>query len=212
MLHAQDFSEEDTVERVIGAKGFDWDIRFGFSLPFLGNARELVSDSDDPDDPDNHDAAIAANVLAFVLAPVLSSISLGANFQYTIVPKLLAPGIYADIHFNILTWFFAGVFTNWETTFLLLQPEIRFYNQLQLTDSFGLEPFFGYNFMYINISGFGIDKFKEYIPLLNAGMVLKLGESFGLEYSYNFSTRRNSENHWSPKLHRLSFSWALRRR
>lgn len=193
MLHAQESTE--TSASGAGAKGFDWDIRFGFSFPFIGNADEAIEMD-----------GVAATALSLLLAPALSSLSLGATFQYTVVPKLLAPGIYADIQFNLLTWFFVGVFSNWEKNFLLLQPEIRLYNQFQLSDSFGIEPFFGFNFMYINV-----DTFKESIPLMNAGVVLKMGSSFGFEYSYNFSNRK-AVGAWSPKIHRIGFSWALRDR
>jgi len=183
MLHAQDAGD-----------GFDWDVRFGLSFPIIGNFNTFT-------DGDN----IPFGSLMFALA--FSSISLGGGVQYTIVPHFIAPGIYADVHFNLFSWFIVGAFSNWDYDFILLQPEVRIYNQFQFTKSFGVEPFFGINYIYIGIT----DTFREYIPLMNAGFVMKLGDSFGFEYSYNFSNR-NIEDGWTPKFHRIGFSWGLRDR
>ncbi|MDR2941089.1 MAG: hypothetical protein LBV17_00660 [Treponema sp.] len=188
IAHAQE--SESTDGDAKPGTGFDYDIRLGFSFPIIGNFKELSGVN----------LPFASSLLAFAFV----SISLGGGVQYTIVPHLLAPGIYADLHFNLFSWFLVGAFTNWEKNLMLLQPGIRFYNQLKLTDSFCLDPFFGINYIYM-----GLDNFRENVLLMAAGFVLKLGNSFGFEYCYNFPTRPIAEG-WSPKIHRIGFSWSLK--
>jgi hypothetical protein len=189
MLHAQEADEGDAGQD--SANGLGWNIRFGISFPFIGNFNTFSEEDNVP-----------FGSLMFGLA--FSSISLGGGIQYTIVPHFLAPGIYADVHFNLISWFIVGAYTNWEYNFILLQPEVRLYNQFQVTDTFGFEPFFGINYIYIGMT----DTFRALIPLMNAGFVVKLGSAFGFEYCYNFSSR-NLEEGWAPKIHRIGFSWKL---
>jgi len=190
MLHAQETGVSGSP-----SSGLDWDIRFGISLPFISN----FSSFPDKDDVPFETIAPMWFALAF------SSVSLGGGVQYTVIPHFIAPGIYADVHFNFFSWFIAGVFSDWKYNFMLLQPEIRAYNQFQFTKSFGFEPFFGINYMYIRIT----NNFRETIPLMNAGFVLKFGNSFGFEYSYNFSGKP-LEDGWTPRIHRIGLSWSFR--
>jgi hypothetical protein len=177
--------------------GFDWDIRFGISFPFVTN---IVAYNDD-----NGEEIKALSVAGGMLsALVFSSLSLGVGFQYTIVPHVIAPGIYADVHFNAPSWFLVAIFTDWEQSFLLVQPGVRFYNNFQITKSFGIDPFYGINFMYININ----DK-KETMPLMNGGFVLK-GKSFAFEYCFIIPNKKTDK--WTPSVHRIGFSWTLRDR
>jgi hypothetical protein len=195
MLHAQESAEETS-----GGKpetGFDWDIRFGMSFPFIANFSEFTEGENIP-------------FMSMLVSFALSSISLGGGVQYTIVPHLLTPGIYADIHFNVLLWSIVGLVTNWETNLMLIQPEIRFYNQFRLNRGLALEPFFGVNFVYITMN-LDKDRLNGSIPLMNAGFILKLGDSFGFEYCYNFSNMAIGDG-WAPKIHRIGFSWGLRDR
>jgi len=197
MLHAQDY-DSDSTSSGTGGRGFDWDIRFGISFPYLSNFG-TIADSNDK----------TLSVLGGLLSPLaFSSLSLGVGFQYTIVPHVLAPGIYADVHFNVLSWFFVGLFSDWKYTFLLLQPGLRFYNQFQITKSFAIEPFYGFNFMYIGIG----EEYKESLILANAGVVLKIGSSFGIEYCYIIPNNIGGAKDWAPSIHRFSFSWGLRDR
>jgi len=193
MLHAQEFDEE-TVAGEKSIKGFDWDIRLGISFPFISNLKDYTEDKTIP-------------FGSTLLALAFSSISLGGGFQYTIVPHLLVPGIYTDLHFNLLSWFIVEAFDNWEYNYMLLQPGIRLYNQFQFTKTAGIEPFFGVNYVYISLS----DTFKKSIPLMNVGFVFKLGNMFGIEYCYNFS-KKISKDAWIPRIHRINFSWSLRSR
>jgi hypothetical protein len=190
MLYAQESTERDGNS----ADGLDWDVRFGISFPFIDNFGTFT-------DGDNIPFGSMLLALAF------SSISLGGGIQYTVVPHFLAPGIYADIHFNVFSWFIVGAFSNWEFNFMLLQPGLRLYNQFQFTKTFGLEPFFGVNYIFIGMT----NSFRKNIPLMMAGFVLKLGDSFGFEYCYNFSNKPLVEG-WTPKIHRIGFSWSLRDR
>jgi len=186
MLHAQD--EGDAGQEP--TNGLDWSIRFGISFPFIGNFNTFTGGDNIP-------------FGSFMFGLAFSSISLGGGIQYTIIPHFLAPGIYADVHFNLFSWFIAGAYNNWEYNFMLLQPGVRVYNQFQLTETFGFEPFFGINYLYI-----GFDTFEQIIPQMNAGFVLKLGSTFGFEYCYNYSNK-NIEEGWTPKIHRIGFSWRL---
>lgn len=197
MLYAED-SPSKSSSTV--SKGFDWDIRFGISFPYLSNLGILVSDDG------SEGVSKVLQVGGGLLSPfIFSSLSTGLGFQYTIVPHLLAPGIYADIHFNLLSWFLVGMFSDWGQNLLVLQPGVRFYNQFQITKSFGIEPFYGFNFMYIGV----LDYYKESLVLANAGIVLKIGSSFGIEYCYIIP---NNSRSWTPSIHRFSFSWSLRDR
>jgi len=186
MLYAESADERPS-------SGFDYDIRFGISFPFIGNLNDYSDVGNIP-------------FGSTLLALAFSSISIGGGAQYTIIPHLVAPGIYADLHFNLFSWFIVGAFTNWDYNFMLLQPGIRLYNQFQITKSFGIEPFYGINFIYIGLS----DDFRKSIPLMNAGFVLKLGSTFGFEYCYNFPKMLGSKESWVPSIHRIGFSWSLR--
>jgi len=175
--------------------GFDWDIRFGISFPFVTNISTY----------NNSEDIKALNVAGGMLtALAFSSLSLGVGFQYTILPHVIAPGIYTDVHFNALSWFLVAIFTDWEKHFLLIQPGVRLYNNFQFTKSFGLDPFYGINFVYLNMNGDG-----RMMPLMNAGFVLK-GKTFGFEYCYIIPNKK--VNYWTPSVHRIGFSWSLRDR
>jgi len=199
MLYAQDSSEDESDDREIGGKGFDWDIRFGFSLPIVTNLGSLAG-------ANSEEAGVVSTLMGgagVILSPIVFfSLSLGVGFQYTIIPHVLAPGIYADVHFNLPTWFLIGMFTDWTVHLLLLQPEVRFYNQFQFSDSFGLDRNVGTNFLYIGIP----QVYAQTIILMNAGFVMKIGDSFGLEYCYAIP----SGSGWTPSIHRIGFSWSLR--
>jgi len=199
MLHAQEAYEESSGGAL--KSGFDWDVRFGISFPIISNYG-LFSNGDRDD---LRLLSVGAGALSSL---IFSSLSTGVAFQYTVVPRLLAPGIYADIHFNLPSWFIVGMFTDWEQKFVLLQPGVRVYNQFQFTRTFGVEPFLGVNYIYIIMT----DAFKQFIPLVNAGFVLKLGSTFGFEYGFNFPNRNNIEDIWIPKIHRIGFTWSLRDR
>jgi hypothetical protein len=208
MLYAQEDTENS-------ASGLGWDVRLGISFPFIGNFNSFFSNSgsssssrdpyyNDPyyNEPDDPTIPFGSTLLAFAL----SSVSLGGGVQYTIVPHFLAPGIYADLHFNLPSWLIVGTWNNWEYNFIILQTGIRLYNQFQLSRTFGLEPFFGFNNVYI-----GINKDAMNVPLMAAGLILKLGSKFGFEYCYNFSSSSNNKNYygWFPSIHRIGFSWSL---
>ncbi|MDR0456499.1 MAG: hypothetical protein LBH20_07450 [Treponema sp.] len=171
------------------ASGFGWDVRTGYSFPLIGNMRAFSF----PEIPFGQ----------ILLSFALSSVSLGAGVQYTIVPHVLAPGIYADLHFNLLSWFLVWAFTNGRDNFMMLQSGIRLYNQFKFT-IISLEPFFGVNIAYFNMDNVGIPT-----PLIAAGFVFNVRD-FGFEYGYNFLPVPVNEG--LPSLHRLTFSWSLRSR
>jgi len=188
VLYAEESSEVTS--------GFDWDFRFGISFPFVTNIGAYSSDPGDTNDA----LSTAGGMLSAI---VFSSLSLSTNFQYTVVPRLFAPGIGVDIHVNAPSWFIVGMFSNWEQTFLLVQPGVRLYNNFQFTKSFGITPFYGVNFLYIEFYGY-----KAMAPLMNAGFIMG-GKDFAFEYCFIMPNKTNT---WSPIIHRLGFSWSLRDR
>jgi hypothetical protein len=202
ILYAQESSSAGD-----SASGFDWDVRFGISFPFIGNFNSLFSSSDPHNSNYRNSNDPSVPFGSSLLAFAFSSISLGGGVQYTIVPHFLAPGIYADLHFNLPSWFIVGAWNNWGYNFIIFQSGIRLYNQFQFTSTVGLEPFFGFNDVYI-----GIDKDAMNVPLLIAGFIFKLGGAFGFEYCYNFSPSNNGYYGWVPSVHRIGFSWSLRKK
>lgn len=190
MLQAQEVSDtiENTASEESSASGFDWCVRMGYGFPFITNV-EAVSGTDFP---------FGKTLLAFAL----SSLSVGGSAQYTIVPHLLSPGIYFDMHFNLLSWLFVGMFSNWEKNYILFQTGVRVFNQFKF-GIFGFEPFFGFNNAYMNINGIG-----ESFPMLAFGFVIRLG-GFGFEYCYNSGA---SNEMGTPSISRITFSWNILKR
>ena len=168
------------------------DLRMGYSFPFLGNMLNTFSV--------NSGGEAAALMLGQALLSVaFSSISIGGGVHYTIIPHILAPGLYADLHFNFISWFFTKMFTNID--FIMLQTGLRLYNHFSFATA-SFEPFFGFNFTYINV-----EKILLPIPLMAAGAVFNV-DRFGLEYSYNFLPIRIDGGRL-PGIHRISFVSSL---
>jgi hypothetical protein len=205
MLYAQDEGTSSSkASSNDSGKGFDWDVHFGISLPFimnLGGTGGIASGS-------GIDFPGAAMIMGFGF----SSISLGMNFQYTIIPHFLAPGIYADVHFNLFTWFLLGMFTNFDLNFVLLQPQVRFYNQFRVNKDFAVDPFIGLNFVTLTVDYDGSSVVNANYTLLNAGIVLRMGDSFGFEICYNFNCLGGDYTGNPPQILSLAFSWGLRNR
>jgi hypothetical protein len=191
ILFGQESNSSDNTAIVADSEsGFSRDIRMGYSFPFI-----MGSFSNDL-----QEIPFGRLIMAFAL----SSISLGGGVQYTIIPHILAPGVYADLHFNVLSWFFVWAFTNGESNFMILQSGIRLYNQFKFS-AISIEPFFGFNLGYISL-----DDIKAPIPLMAAGFVFNIG-GFGIEYSYNLATAA-IEDLDKFIIHRITFLWTLRPR
>ena len=130
MLFANEVAGGNAQKSGSAEKGFGGEVRMGVSMPIL---------------PDFGDAKLnpAVRTLAGL---VFTSPTVGGGFQYTVVPHLLAPGFYADIHFNLPTW--TAVYMATENHAVLFQIGARVYNQFKFGD-FSLNPFFGYNYVYL---------------------------------------------------------------
>ena len=174
-----------------------WNIRMGYSFPIIN-----LDFGSEPSEDHSDEYNFAATGGAALLSIAFSSVTLSGGVQYTVIPHILAPGIYADLHFNLLSWGFTFMFTN--NNFILFQGGIRMYNQFQL-GNISLEPFLGVNFVYIGINDQGVQ-----IPFMTAGFIFNIG-IFGFEYGYNFIPARDGDGEIIPLLgiHRFTLLWKL---
>jgi hypothetical protein len=188
-MHAQESgAEKKATDNLSGM------FRIGYSFPFFGAMLNYYSGSS----KEEAELLLFGNAL---LAFVLSSVSAGGGVQYTLIPHIVVPGIFLDMHFNVFSWAFADKIL--KTDFMLFQTGIRLYNQISLL-FIKLEPFFGGNFVYLK----AFDN-KRLIPLMAAGFTFRLG-GFGIEYAYNFHPAKHDDAGTNlPGFHRVSFVWKL---
>ena len=189
------FAEEEAAEaKETSGKGLDWNLRLGVSFPLLpmNSAFSTLGKAGDGS------AFFAYTLVTFAL----SSFTVGGGLHYTVIPHLLAPGFYADVHFNVLSWGLVYLFS--QNHLVLLQGGLRIYNQFKF-GKFSLEPFFGGNFVLV-----GINDILAPIPLLATGLIFNIN-SFGIEYGYHFYPSKN-ERDKRPLLsiHRISLLWKLK--
>jgi len=197
MLFADESDDSNESAKRKPDTGFDWNIRAGVSFPFIpvgSGFSEL--------------GQIGGSEIAFIgytlVTLALSSVSLGGGIQTTIIPHFLAPGIYFDIHFNLLSWGLIYAFSN--MNMVLLQSGFRIYNQFKFNDNISLEPFFGVNFVFTVLDG---NRFP--FPLLAAGFIFNI-RNFGIEYGYNFFPKKDGEDIPFSAIHRITLWWKLNRR
>jgi hypothetical protein len=151
-------------------------VRVGYSFPFLADMLTYYSETEET----SSTAAYAFTQI--VLAFAFSSVGIGGGVHYTIIPHILAPGLYVDMHFNLLSWGIASLFT--KSDFIMLQGGIRLFNQFGFK-IISIEPFFGFNFIYLKV-----DDLKMPLPLLAAGFVFNIAR-FSIEYDYSFYPRKH---------------------
>jgi len=187
--------ESDELEKPKPKKGLDWNIRAGFSLPIIP-VLDAISVSDGVDGFSTR--FMATGITAIVLA----SATFGGGIQYTVVPGLFAPGVYADLHFNLPSWLLFYLLS--ERQFMLFQGGIRIYNQFRF-GNFSLEPFFGGNFVVV-----GIDDASALVPFMALGLRMNV-KKFGLEYALNFAPKKKADEYVFPRMHRFSFVWRINR-
>jgi hypothetical protein len=188
ILHAQDSGddgESDTEKNVSDKLGGS--VRIGYSFPFFCIMLTNYNESNDGDDLNSF--------MHVLLAFAFSSVSVGGGVQYTVVPHLLAPGLYLDMQFNLLSWAIMGIA---KREFIIFQGGIRLYNQFGFS-VISLEPFFGFNFIYLKM-----DELRMPLPLMAAGFVFNIAR-FSIEYGYHFYPRRVEGGHLLG-LHRFTLS------
>jgi len=181
-------SADENKDAVHPDLGFDCNLRLGVSFPVIpfGGIFETIGEI----------GSTEAAVVGYTLVTItLSSVSIGGGAQYTFIPHLIAPGVYVDMHFNLLTWGLVYTFSNYHL--ILLQTGLRFYNQFKFNEV-ALEPFFGTNLVVI-----GVDDDLVPIPLFSAGFILNIG-TVGFEYGYNFLPGKTAENLPFSAIHRLT--------
>jgi len=183
-LFANEYGESDS-----SAKGFDWNVRMGVSFPLL-----IINTGYSNDLSDLYSEMV-------LIAVAFSAISVSGGLQYTVIPNIFTPGIYADFHFNLLSWGIIYMIAN--ESFYIMQTGARVYNQFKL-NNIGIEPFFGLNMVSI---GLGIDDSIS-INLLAAGLTINFG-IFNMEYGYNFSPKKSDNDLPIAGIHRISLSWRL---
>ena len=188
-------NEEDTSEGRKSGRGLDWNIRLGFSLPIV----PVLDAFSISDKVDNFSSRF---IVTGVTALALTSVTFGGGIQYTVIPGLLAPGIYADLHYNLPSWLIFYLLS--ERQFMLFQGGIRIFNQFKF-GNFSLEPFFGGNFLVT-----GIDDIKTSIPFMAIGLRMNV-RKFGVEYAFNFAPKKKAEEYIFPRMHRFAFVWRLNR-
>jgi len=189
------FAEEaDEPKKQRAGRGLDWNISLGLSFPVIPvfDALPILQNLE------------SISAVKFVL-PVatmfsLTSLTVGGGIQYTVIPGLLAPGIYADVHFNLPSFLIVKLLK--DDNLILFQGGIRLYNQFKF-GNFSLEPFFGGNFLYA-----GMGDFKEPLTFMAAGLKMNI-RKFGLEYAFNFAPKKKAEEYLFPRMHRFAFVWRL---
>lgn len=149
----------------------------------------------------------------FLTSLLLLSPFVGIGYHLNIIENVFSPGIYADIHLNIIpALFLLAVFSQendikdtedyekWhiQDPFLIIQPGIRFYNQFRI-DSFDIQPFIGLNIISGSIDTAILRIFGMLIAYKNAG----------LEYSYQqpFANHLNNDK---DSAHRIAFLFHMR--
>ena len=172
---------------------FDWTIRAGFSIQIL----PMPSDGSGIGDF----AEVDNDLFGYVITALLfGSVSFGGGVQYTFIPQVLTPGVYADVHFNLLSWAAVYLFSKYHVIFL--QAGVRIFNRFEI-NYIGLEPFLGANVVYLAV--------EDEVPmtLLKTGLNVSYN-LFNFEYAFIFSPVRNPKDE-NPFLafHRLTFSWKM---
>jgi hypothetical protein len=202
ILHAQDgggtiITEEPSTSRdtVVTSSdesesGLGGVVRIGYSFPFISGLLNTYSDSES----NSTGEVVAIGLAKMALAFGFSSLSVGGGVEWNIVPHVLAPGIYMDMNFNLFSWAIMNIF---EQKLVMFQLGLRAYNQFSIS-SFGLEPFFGGNFVYLKFNDLTLPIF-----LLQAGFIINLGK-FSFEYGYHFSPAKY-EDIKLPGLSRITF-------
>jgi hypothetical protein len=178
-------NEDEEREGILGGV-----VRIGYSFPFISGSGLM----DDYNDSRSVEETMAMGALKLALAFGFSSLSVGGGVEWDIVPHVLAPGIYIDMNFNLLSWAIMNIF---EQKLVMFQLGLRGYNQFSI-GWFGIEPFFGGNFVYLKLNDLALPIF-----LLQAGFIINLGR-FSFEYGYHFSPAKYDDIKL-PGLSRITF-------
>ena len=152
--------------------------------------------------PLNKKSDAGSNILASI---IFFSGAFGIGKHLPIIPGILMPGIYGDIHFSLISILLAqgGASidpdsSNKNSLPFIFQGGLCLYNQFKLA-SFDIQPFAGFN----AIAG-----------QLGPGFLTKFGiliayKSIGLEYSFQ-QALNNSLKDNLPYLHRIIFVYHVR--
>ena len=135
---------------------------------------------------------------------VFASVFAGFGGHWKIIPGLLAPGIYGDLHIGLLSLLFAGLLSeeDYEAKTnlpLIFQTGIRAYNEFSL-GPFYLQPFAGLNLLGI-LAGNSVARGYGVFGVL-------LGfNNFGVEYSFQTPLRR--KNNANRNIHRIALLFTV---
>ena len=136
-------------------------------------------------------------------ALLFSSLTAGIGYHFNIIPHILSPGIYGDIHVSLLSLLFNNsddedVNEIRDNGFSFYQIGIRLYNQFRF-GPFDIQPFFGLNLMAGSTNS----------TFLKAFGILIAFKNFGLEYSYQLPLLKG-RNKLVNNLHRFAILYHLR--
>jgi hypothetical protein len=149
----------------------------------------------------------------FLSSFLLSSFSVGFGYHLNIVENIFSPGIYGDLHLNILPTLFllSGLIpkddikdienyekVNGTDPFVVLQTGIRIYNQFRF-NLFDFQPFVGINLISGSI---------DFMVLRMCGILIAY-KYFGIEYSYQQPISNHINNH-NGSIHRIVFTFHIR--
>ena len=110
-----------------------------------------------------------------------SSFLIGFGGQLRIIPHVLSPGLYGDIHISLLsmliTWLTDNAANKTDTNdFLFFQTGIRLYNQFTFNPVY-IQPFFGLNLLGVLAEKSAANWYKAFGILIGYNKI-------GIEYSY----------------------------
>ena len=145
------------------------------------------------------DASPVEKVLESIM---LSSLALGVGGHINVIPYILAPGIYGDVHISLGTLFDLADDKKDNSYIrdqsLFLQAGLRLYNQFRL-GPFDIQPFAGLNLMLGKHDSMG---FKA------LGLLLAF-KNTGLEYSYHLPIKNRMDDRTNA-IHRFALLYHMR--
>ncbi len=145
------------------------------------------------------DAAPAERINEVIL---FSSLAAGLGYHFNIVPHLIAPGIYGDVHISFGSLLQdekkTNDFDSVKERDLFFQAGIRLYNQFRF-GQFDMQPFAGINIMAGKANPIGLKSFG----------ILMAYKNFGLEYGYILPIADDIKN-TGAAMHRFAIMYHFR--
>lgn len=129
---------------------------------------------------------------------LLSSLAIGAGYHFNIIPHILAPGIYGDIHFSFITLLQDDKDIDDKDRFLFFQFGGRIYNQFRF-GPLDIQPFAGLNLMVGDKDALGLKVFG----------ILLAYKMLGFEYGYQLPVKAHMRSR-ERAIHRFALLFHVR--